>query len=174
MTRTLIAKHAASLEKVVSGLPPQYALNVIVLYEESHSRNWARAAVSRVEKVLGSRVVRCTWWHMADLHSPGVLAGAVTKAMRADVIVVAARHAEGVPLPFYVWVNSWLPHRLPSTGALVALLGRPEPRGRRSQRMQKYLRAVARQGRLDLLLEERKCASETPVLSAPLPGWVWN
>ena len=173
MTRTSIAKHAASLEKVVNGLPTHYALNLTVLYEEAHSRNWARAVVSRVEKVLGARAVRCTWWSMADLHHPGVLAGAVSKAMRADLIVVAARQTEGIPLPFYVWVNSWLPHRLPKSGALVALLGRPEPRDLRSDRMQKYLRAVARRGRLDLLLEERNCAPRVSLASV-LPPCVWN
>jgi hypothetical protein len=171
MTRTSIANHAANLEKMVAGLPEaHYALNLTVLYEEASSRNWARAVVNRVEKVLGNRAVRCTWWSMADLHHPGVLAGAVSKAMRADLIVVAAREGEEVPLPFYIWVNSWLPHRPQKDGALVALLGHHESCDRRSNRLQKYLRAVARRGRLDLLLEERRCASPIFVL----PSWVWN
>jgi hypothetical protein len=175
MTRNSIAKYTASLEKVVNGLPTHYALNLTVLYEETHSRDWARAVVGRVEKVLGRGAVRCTWWNMGDLHHPGVLAGAVSKAMRADLIVVATREPDVVPLPFYVWVNSWLPHRRPKTGALVALLGRAEPPSLRSDRMHKYLRAVARRGRLDLLLEERKCASEIPVAGAlVLPAGVWN
>jgi hypothetical protein len=175
MTRNSITKHAANLEKVLASLPPHYALNLTILYEEAHSRNWARAVVNRVEKVVGSRAVRCTWWSMADLYHPGVLAGAVSKAMRADLIVVAARQAGGVPLPFYIWVNSWLPLRFQRNGALVDLLGRPEARDRRTDRMQKYLRSVARRGRLDLLLEERNCAPAISLLpSSVMPSWVWN
>jgi hypothetical protein len=55
-----------------------------------------------------------------------VLAGAVSKAMRADVIMVAIRATEGFPLPFYVWVGSWLPHRLRGKGELVALVAPPK------------------------------------------------
>ena len=60
------------------------------------------------------------------MSDPAVLAGAVSKAMRADVIMVAIRATEGFPLPFYVWVGSWLPHRLRGKGELVALVAPPQ------------------------------------------------
>ncbi len=176
MTRTSIAKHAASLEKVMAGLPKSCSLHVTVLYEEALSRKWARAVMNRVEKSLGGRAVQCTWWSMADLRHPGVLAGAVSKAMRADLIVVAARQADGLPLPFYFWVNSWLPHRVHKSGALVALLGRPQPGERQANRMRTYLQAVARRGHLDFLVEERASTPEVLLLhsSSSLASWAWN
>jgi hypothetical protein len=76
--------------------------------------------------------------------------------MRADVIVVAIRATDGLPLPFYVWVDSWLPHRQQGTGALVALLGFPERFVAPMERAREYLKALARKGHLDFLIEERK------------------
>ena len=71
--------------------------------------------------LAGKKSVSTTWWNLNELSQPAVLAGAVSKAMRADVIVVATRATEGFPLPFYIWVSSWLPHYLPGKGTLVAL-----------------------------------------------------
>jgi hypothetical protein len=67
-------------------------------------------------------------------------------------------------LPFYVWVKAWLPHRLQAGGALAALLGKPEPRGPWSGRLTRYLRAAARQGRLEFLKEERTLPLELGAL----------
>src|SRR5262249_34416018 len=100
-----------------------YSLNIVFLYQDGPTRKWAKEVYERVTHVAGPETARATWWRISDLSEPGVLAGAVSTTMRADVIVVAVRTGEGLPLPFYVWVNAWLPHRAAQTGALVALLG---------------------------------------------------
>ena len=106
--------------------------------------------------MTGTEGVRATWWRIGDLSQPGVLAGAVSTALRADMIVVAIRAAEGLPLPFYVWVEQWLPHRLVPAGALAALLPASSAANSRPGRVADYLRAAARQGRLDFLIKEHK------------------
>jgi hypothetical protein len=155
-----------SLEKLVTGLPTaEYILNVTVVYQDSQSRKWAGEIYQKLESILGAKSVRATWWNLADLMQPGVMAGAVSKAIRADMIVVAVSASEGLPLPFYFWVNAWLPNRITSTGALVGLLGLPVPRTSESGRLRKFLRVVARRTRLDLLVAERCAvtATEAPV-----------
>jgi len=91
---------------------------------------------------------------IADLSAPGILAGAVSSAVRADIIVVASR-GEGLPLPFYVWVNLWWPHRPDSAGTLVALVGQPEPRASRAGPVGDYLSVVAQQTRMSFLKAEK-------------------
>ncbi len=146
----------ASLERLVTGLPAaEYAINVTVVYQDLASRKWAGEVYQRLEATLGTKAVRGTWWNLADLAQPGVLAGAVSRAMRSDMIVISAAGSEGVPLPFYYWVNSWLPHRVTGSGALVALLGAPIPRNSEAGRLRRYLRTVARRARMDLLVAER-------------------
>ena len=74
--------------------------------------------------------------------------------------MVAVRAVEMFPVPFYVWVDSWLPHRLPGGGALVALVAQPEWLSTSMDRAREYLRSVARKGRLDFLIEERQVEPE--------------
>jgi hypothetical protein len=135
-------------------------LNVALIYEDAQTREWAREAFERVSKVAGEQGVRPTWWNLNNLGDPGVLAAAVSTAMRADIIVLAARAGEGMPLAFYAWINAWLPNRFHSGGVLAALLGKTERCGARPVRVGEYLREVARQGRMNFLLETRKLEVE--------------
>jgi hypothetical protein len=156
MPRRSDSDPSGSLAKLVTSLPTaEYAISVTVVYDHAQTRKWAGEIFQRLEAVLGSKAVRGTWWNVTGLGEPGVLAGAVSKAMHADMIILAVKSSEGLPLPFYFWVNSWLPHRTLGTGALVALLGEEAPRNRESGRLRKFLRAVAKRARMDLLVAER-------------------
>jgi hypothetical protein len=132
-----------------------YALNLTVVYEDAQTREWAMQVHDRVAHIAGPECVHSTWWNLSDLGEPGVLAGAVSTAMRADVVVVAIRATEGLPLPFYVWVREWLPNHVPAAGALVALLPMTSDADCRAGRVKQYLEAVAKQCNLEFLLEER-------------------
>src|SRR5882757_10913014 len=135
-------------------------LNVALIYEDAQTREWAREAYERVTKSAAEEGVRPTWWNLNNLGDPGVLAAAVSTAMRADVIVLAARAGEGMPLAFYTWINAWLPNRFYSGGVLAALLGKTQRSSARPARVGEYLREVARQGRMSFLLETRKLQDE--------------
>lgn len=156
MTQTSVTKLNGRLDKLVNGLPGAgYALNVALVYEDALTWKWAKNIFDHVETVVGPNVIHGTWWNLSDLSHPGVLAGAVSQAMRADLVVVAHTATEGLPLPFYIWVNSWLPHHLPGGSALVALLGAVARPNAESGRVREYLRSVARQGRMQFLLAEQ-------------------
>ncbi len=131
-----------------------------MVYEDNETREWAREAFDRVSKLAGEQPVRPTWWKLCNLGQPGVLAAASSTAMRADVIVIAVRAAEGLPLPFYTWTNAWSPNRLQLNGVLVALLGAPTVRNKRSGRVGNFLGMIAKHARLHFLVEQRSCSSE--------------
>jgi hypothetical protein len=152
-------------------------LNLMVVYEDAATRRWAGEFCQRVPKRTGREAVRSTWWRLGELKEPAVLAGAVSKAIRADVILVATRAFEVFPLPFYVWVSSWLPHRYHEPGVLVALVARPASLASRSSQAPhfQYLRSVAREGRLAFMVEERTLNHKAPGLlhaRTPLSGCV--
>jgi hypothetical protein len=137
-----------------------FGLNMVLVYEDAQTRQWAREVYDRAASTAGSECVRATWWKMGDLCEPGVLAGAASTAMRADFIVIATRAAEGLPLPVYFWVKQWLPHRCQRVGALVALLGIPQGNGSKPGRVGEYLRGIAAVGRLDFQVQERKLVDD--------------
>jgi hypothetical protein len=154
---SLTSESIGRLEKLVAISPKGgMALNVALIYEDGQTRKWAREAYDRVVKLAGKQGVRPTWWNLHNLGDPGVLAAAVSTAMRSDVIVVAACAGEGMPLAFYTWINTWLPNRFQGGGVMAALLGKTEHSGGRRARVGEYLREVARQGRMNFLLETRQ------------------
>lgn len=156
MEHVSVLEAGAGLDKLAIEPPGAgHGLNLALVYEDAESRRWAREVYERVARVAGLGSLRATWWRIGDLTAPGVLAGAVSTAMHADVIVVATRATEGLPMAFYVWVDAWLPHRPKVAGALVALLGKPGEAASQSGRLREYIGAVARQGRLDFVIEER-------------------
>jgi hypothetical protein len=145
------------LRDMTTAVPKQDCfLNISVVYEDALTREWAGEVFDRVANLVDPEATRSTWWKMADLSQPAVLAGAVSTTMRADIIMVATHAAEGFSFPFYVWVDSWLPYHRQQPGALVALIGMPERPIVQLDRAREYLRTVARQGRLDFMIEERK------------------
>jgi hypothetical protein len=158
---SLDSESIARLEKLVTVSPKGgTALNVALVYEDAETREWARQAYERVAKLTGKQGAKPTWWNLENLGAPGVLAAAVSTAMRADVIVVTARAGEGMPLAFYTWINAWLPNRFQSGGVLAAILGKTERSSARPGRVGEYLREVARQGRMNFLIETRKLRNE--------------
>jgi hypothetical protein len=157
----LTSESITRLEKLTTmSLNDGSALNVALIYEDAQTREWARGAYERVAKVAAEQGVRPTWWNLENLGDPGVLAAAVSTAMRADVIVLAARAAEGMPLAFYAWINAWLPNRFHRGGVLLALLAKTDRSSARPARVGEYLREVARQGRMSFLLETRKLEAQ--------------
>jgi len=160
--RTAQTKNQISrLDKLVTVCPDsRLPLNITMVYEDDETREWAREAFDRVTKLAGEQPIRPTWWRLNNLGQPGVLAAASSTAMRADVIVIAVRAAEGLPLPFYAWTNAWSPNRLQLNGVLVALLGAPQVRNHRSGRVGDFLCMIAKQARLHVLVEQRNCATE--------------
>ncbi len=161
MQKTMIQEQVSPLDKPVPiTLQLERLLNIVVVYDDAGASKWARETC---EQMLGrtDRQNGCsTWWKLSELSQPAVLAGAVSKAIHADVIVVATRTTEGFPLPFYVWVDSWLPHRLRGMGTFVGLIAVPQRRSPHMNRTVNYLRAVARQGRMRCLIKERKQSGE--------------
>ena len=174
-TNGRIVDSLSALDRLVT-LPanPCAPLNIVTLYDDAETREWARTAYERVARLAGKHPLRPAWWKLNNLFEPGVLAAAVSTAMRADVIIVAMRSEEGLPLPFYAWVNNWLPHRLQQDGALLAFVGKAKARTSRSGRIGTYLKTVADQGRLRFFLIENKLQAPTPAANGADRGHVLN
>jgi hypothetical protein len=132
-----------------------YTLNVTLVYHNEQTHALAREVYDKVTRLVGKDAVRATWWKIDDLGQPGVLAGAVSTAMRADIIVTALDAAENDSLPFNVWINTWLPNRMHHAGCFVAMVSAPEKAHAGAAKTVEYLRTVAAQGGFDFVLDQR-------------------
>jgi hypothetical protein len=177
MKQISVLERDAVLDELTLATAPTCGVsNLTVVYHNAQTHAWAMEVYDRVAQQAARGSVRATWWKICDLVEPGVLAGAVSTAMRADVVVVAVDAAEGLPFPFNVWVDTWLPHRLQTGGSLISLIGSPEQSNGHLNHTREYLRAVARAGGFKFLLEERRLSQHripffpnpTPILRAHL------
>ena len=134
----------------------EYALKVLVVYEDTVSEVWAAQFCHRATRAIGPEGLNLSLWRMGSLTQPDLLPRAVQAAAQADVLVVALRGADELPLDLCVWIDVWLPRRYRQPGVLVALIDRPEQSCFSFSRTEEYLRAVARKGSLDFMPQERK------------------
>jgi hypothetical protein len=168
MQKTIIQDRVSLLRPLAAAAPgAERTINFAVVYEDAAAHEWAWETYAQMMAGAGWAKVQSTWWKLDGLSNPAVLAGAVSKAMRADVIVVAVRTTEGFPLPFYVWAGSWLPHRLHDAGTLVALMATSKQPGRHTNRAAEYLRALAQRARMRFQFAERSLAAEAADRSDP-------
>lgn len=151
-----LLERASTSTGTLATLPEaEYLLKVAVVYQDNSTRRWARQVCDRVRDLVGEDAARCRTWSLDELLTPERLAQAAAEAAQADVIVVALHAEEDLPPALHSWVEAWLPHRLQVAGALVALLGPSEAAGAEQDHVRQYLHAIACQGGLDFLVEER-------------------
>jgi hypothetical protein len=157
MNQLSVAHQIAAREHISTHQPEaEWGLKVACLYQHDWNRQRAEEVRQRVEQVAGKDAVCFDSWSLADLDDSAKFAEASWRATDADVIVVAIDAAEELPPEFYVWIDIWLPRRCQTTGAFIALLNVPANPRESSVRTQAYLEAVARQGGLNFLIEERR------------------
>ena len=159
MEQTNILERTAPLGVVdfaPSETEPGYALNVAMVYQDALTRKWATQVCDQVTRLAGKDAVHCTQWEISRLNDLCVLKDAILMTMVADVILVSIYDAEELPKDFRVWMDAWLARRYLPTGALIALISVPGELSAQTKPARDYLRAVARKGRLDFLLRERR------------------
>lgn len=153
-----------------------YVLNLVLLYQDALAEQWTGEIRERVFQVVGPHAARCDGWRISDLSAPEIFKLAVARTVTADVIVVSLDAAEEFPRDLQSWIDAWLPLRLQTSGALVALVSLPDVPDAKSERVRERLNTVARKGGLDFMVEERArptaalpaaAAFSLPTVSAP-------
>lgn len=141
---------------------PDFAINLAIIYEDPLTQEWAGQVCDVVTAFIDRGCLASHSWRVGDLAAPKVLHDAVCAAAQADVIVLSLRDAEELPLTLRIWIEAWLPRRDLPVGALITLIGAAEGSKAFSLHARRYLEAVARSARMDLLLEERRSESVSP------------
>jgi hypothetical protein len=137
-----------------AGQDAGYALKVALVYQDVLTQQWAEQLRERVAEVVGHEAIHSTGWRIGDLKEARTFSEGVAALAKADVIVISLYEAERLPAIFYLWVNVWLQQRSGFSGALVALVVRPDESHCGANETQRYLYAVASQGHLEFLIQE--------------------
>ena len=90
-------------------------------------------------------------WVFSTFRMPELQDIAAEEAALSDVVIVAARHAEGLPEEVKSWIEKWLQQKGNRMTTLVALLDRAYDGAENPIRV--YLQQVARTGGVDLMVD---------------------
>jgi hypothetical protein len=107
---------------------PNDALQVLVAYEDLAAGKRAMEMLERVSRQCGEpgRWVH-SMWRFDVLADATYLTVAVSEALTADIIVIAAREGEPLPQRVRDWIAHWLLVKKDRPAALVATLDYPRP-----------------------------------------------
>jgi hypothetical protein len=124
---------------------------IVVLYEDSSSRDAAISLCQTLEKVFQEDLdFEITWCRFKYFNDPAVASEAAEIAAQADLIIVSIQRAQDLPLEVKAWFERWLPARESTEGALVLLQTSEEPPS--PQNLQSsYLYLLAQRANLDYL-----------------------
>ena len=131
-----------------------FGLNVMAVYQDIQSRQEVLELFRRVTRSIGQQPFHLQMCNFHELNESGIFEAAVAAAEGADVLIVALRAAENLHPRFCAWIDAWLPRRRRPDGTLIALIDVGGTPGASSERVQKYLRTVAWEAHLELLLRE--------------------
>jgi hypothetical protein len=140
----------------IAALVEDYSLHLTMVYQDRNTQAWAAETYNQVANLIGKENIHFSSWPISDLLRPGVVSDAVWSAAQADVIIVAVSAREKMPDDLCTWVHAWLPRRARQPGTLMALIALPEGPADQAFLAKKYLRDIARKGRLYFLLREQK------------------
>lgn len=143
---------------VVASHSGNHALRVVVVYDDTVSEVWAARLCHQAAQCVGPEHLDIRLWWMGSLTQRDILRRAAQAATQADVLAIALRAAEELPVALGEWIDAWLPRRGGQSGALVALIDRPGESFFSSSRTNEYLQAVALQAGLEFMLQEREVA----------------
>jgi hypothetical protein len=127
-------------------------LALMATFEDSETCTRVKEFCQELSRSLGERckIVQHVWpfstFRMAELQ-----AIAAEEAALSDLVVIAARHAEGLPEEVKSWLEKWLRQKGTRSGVLVALLertydGAPNP-------IRGYLQQIAKRGSVEFLVD---------------------
>ena len=133
---------------------PYCGLQIAVVHDNGLPPEWASQVTRRAIQLLSSRCVRIAQWSVKTLGNPIAMEAATGTAIAADILVVVVSGDRALPPNVDRWIDAWLPRRLHRTGALVAIIGAPQPPSAFSTRIREYLRDVATLAHMDFLTQE--------------------
>jgi len=151
MEPTDILRQIARSGKTSASVP---GLRITVVYQDARTCACAAELLHRVTQGLGPEAASVGAWSVDKLASSSVFSKAVSWAANADAVIISIHATGPLPVALRHWIDAWLPRRRRDGGALIALIGVSGQTDAQSERAMKYLRDIARQGRMEFVNHE--------------------
>jgi hypothetical protein len=139
-------------------LPAKASFSVVVIYEEVSSAQRAMRLIGDVLRGSTSQSgfepsFEPSLWKLEMLLVPKFRELAAQEAAAADVVVIAARDRDTLPVALQGWIETWPPRNPSNRGALVALLWLTEGQAEVQEDSLAFFRKAADQVQMDLFVQ---------------------
>lgn len=134
----------------LAGAEAEDNFTILVAYEDPFTHERAHHLCDRLlNRFWGYLEFEISWWSFDFLRDTALVDAAVEAACRAQLIILSAHAAPGLPTSVEKWIDRWAVKRQLRQGVLAALIGLPaEPGG---APIVNYLRQAAEQAQMDFL-----------------------
>jgi hypothetical protein len=128
---------------------PENNMRVLIAYEDFAAGNRAMAILKRIGRQCGGpgRLIHMMW-RFDVLSDSSFLELAVSEALAADIIVIAARDGQGLPQKVRHWIARWFLMKEDRPLALLAALDHNRVQGSGTGHILPYLAKLAHCGRM--------------------------
>lgn len=132
---------------------PKYPFDLVIAYEDDATRNRAMLLYDRLaQQLLDDYDFQCAWWKFAHLREGSLMERATDDAIEANMIILSLDTAKGLTRWAREWIEAWVPNKIGTKSALVALQTLPAPPASQHPALTSQLHQYARQARMDLFL----------------------
>ncbi len=129
--------------------------NVVIAYEDLPTGKCAKETCDWLSKRLGDdSEFTCNLWRFDVLADPGLKRAAVRDAEAARMIIIAFRGEMDLSTDAKIWIELWLQEKPKRPRILLALSDRANAGTQNMASIHRYLRTVAKRGRMELFTQE--------------------
>lgn len=144
-------------------------LNVLIAYEDFAAGTRAMGMLNRVNSQCGEPgQFNHMMWRFDVLTDPEFFELAVSEALSADIIVIAARKGQGLPQRIRDWIARWLLMKQRRPLALVATLDYRPVKSSKQATILPYLSKLASFGKLRFFANAGSAASGAELANLPV------
>ena len=148
-----------AIESNVECRKPGEAWSVVVLYEDTGTRERAMAVCDHLVQQFWTEVeFKFHWWRADFLQDSGMAATAASNAAEADFVIFCTSADSELSAAVNAWLESWIERRGGREGALIDLT---EAATGQAQHKQLQLRKAARRAMMDYLTKVPSAISGT-------------
>lgn len=127
--------------------------NVVIAYENFESGKQAKATYDFLVENLGTNCkFSSQMWKFDVLGIPKLREMAAKDAAAADIVILACKGSNRLPIEVKAWIELWLAEKNNSI-ALVALFEAPEGNLEQLEATREYLSSVAKRGQMEFFMQ---------------------
>lgn len=129
---------------------PKYPFDLVIVYEDTTTRNRAVALYDHIaQSLVDDYDFKSSWWSYSEFANQAALDKAADMAGNANMVILALRSHSDPDPRLQQWMDAWLERKGTQKCAMVTLIAGFRPGQTEACPLQRQLHSIARSGQMD-------------------------